>query len=154
MELSINGARYTVDAAPGRPLVYVLRDDLGLTGTKFGCGAGRCGACTVLLDDSLCAPARPPWAPLARPAGKPRPAWPLHPGRPLDGRPEQPSLGDVPLIVLSAAEPDSRARFVALHEGLAQTLSSRGRHVLVPGADHFSISAAVGELLATATKTR
>jgi aerobic-type carbon monoxide dehydrogenase small subunit (CoxS/CutS family) len=51
MELTINGARYTVDAAPGRPLVYLLRDDLGLTGTKFGCGAGHCGACTVLLDD-------------------------------------------------------------------------------------------------------
>jgi pimeloyl-ACP methyl ester carboxylesterase len=82
----------------------------------------------------------------------------------------QPSLGDVPLIVLSAGEPDmgfppdSRARFIALHEGLAQTLSSRGRHVLVPGADHFSIvtdpqyaqmvSAAAGELLAAATPTR
>jgi aerobic-type carbon monoxide dehydrogenase small subunit (CoxS/CutS family) len=52
MELTINGVRYTVDAAPGRPLVYVLRDDLGLTGTKFGCGAGHCGACTVLLDET------------------------------------------------------------------------------------------------------
>lgn len=52
MELTINGARYLVDTSPGRPLVYVLRDDLGLTGTKFGCGAGHCGACTVLLDDA------------------------------------------------------------------------------------------------------
>jgi len=51
VELTINGALYTVDAAAGRPLVYVLRDDLGLTGTKFGCGTGHCGACTVLLDD-------------------------------------------------------------------------------------------------------
>lgn len=52
MELTINGAVYSVDVASGRPLVYVLRDDLGLTGTKFGCGAGHCGACTVLLDDT------------------------------------------------------------------------------------------------------
>jgi aerobic-type carbon monoxide dehydrogenase small subunit (CoxS/CutS family) len=51
LELTINGTRYAFDADLGRPLVYVLRDDLGLTGTKFGCGAGHCGACTVLIDD-------------------------------------------------------------------------------------------------------
>lgn len=50
MELTINGKLYTIDASPGRPLALVLRDDLGLTGTKYGCGAGHCGACTVLLD--------------------------------------------------------------------------------------------------------
>ena len=44
-----NGAR-TVSAAPGTPLLYVLRDELALNGPKFGCGLGQCGACTVLLD--------------------------------------------------------------------------------------------------------
>ncbi|GIV87899.1 MAG: oxidoreductase [Chloroflexus sp.] len=50
MELIINGQRYTVADEPTRPLLYVLRDELGLTGTKFGCGAGICGACTVHIN--------------------------------------------------------------------------------------------------------
>lgn len=45
--LRINGARRSVDAPGDTPLLWVLRDDLALTGTKFGCGAGLCGACTV-----------------------------------------------------------------------------------------------------------
>jgi aerobic-type carbon monoxide dehydrogenase small subunit (CoxS/CutS family) len=49
-ELSVNGHRYRVDARVGRALAQVLRDDLGLTGTKIACGEGHCGACTVLLD--------------------------------------------------------------------------------------------------------
>jgi aerobic-type carbon monoxide dehydrogenase small subunit (CoxS/CutS family) len=49
-ELHVNGATRAVDADPGRSLLSVLRDDLGLTGTKYGCGEGRCGACTVLID--------------------------------------------------------------------------------------------------------
>ncbi len=49
-ELQINGARVKIDAEPGRFLLGVLRDDLGLTGSKYGCGEGRCGACTVLVD--------------------------------------------------------------------------------------------------------
>jgi len=49
-ELIINGARKKVDAEPDRSLLSVLRDDLDLTGTKYGCGEGQCGACTVLLD--------------------------------------------------------------------------------------------------------
>jgi aerobic-type carbon monoxide dehydrogenase small subunit (CoxS/CutS family) len=49
-ELSVNGHRYRVDAPVGRALAQVLRDDLGLTGTKIACGEGHCGACTVLLD--------------------------------------------------------------------------------------------------------
>jgi isoquinoline 1-oxidoreductase alpha subunit len=48
--LKINGETIVVDAAPGTPLLWVLRDELGLTGTKFGCGVASCGACTVHID--------------------------------------------------------------------------------------------------------
>jgi len=47
--LNVNGAARTVEADPDTPLLYVLRNDLALTGTKFGCGLAQCGACTVLL---------------------------------------------------------------------------------------------------------
>ena len=50
MQLTINGARHEVDALPDMPLLWVLRDVLGFTGTKFGCGMAQCGACTVHLD--------------------------------------------------------------------------------------------------------
>lgn len=50
MELTINGKRIEVQSDPGEALLWVLRDELGLTGTKFGCGAGICGSCTVHLD--------------------------------------------------------------------------------------------------------
>jgi aerobic-type carbon monoxide dehydrogenase small subunit (CoxS/CutS family) len=50
ISLNINGADYHVNAADGEMLLYVLRDRLNLTGTKYGCGEGQCGACTVLLD--------------------------------------------------------------------------------------------------------
>ena len=46
----VNGRRRTVDVSPDTPLLWVLRDTLGLTGTKFGCGMALCGACTVHLD--------------------------------------------------------------------------------------------------------
>src|SRR4029079_13405130 len=49
-DLTINGQRYPLTADVGRSLASVLRDDLGLTGTKIGCNEGHCGACTVLLD--------------------------------------------------------------------------------------------------------
>jgi aerobic-type carbon monoxide dehydrogenase small subunit (CoxS/CutS family) len=49
-ELTINGDRYEVEAPVERSLAAVLREDLGLTGTKVACGEGHCGACTVLLD--------------------------------------------------------------------------------------------------------
>ncbi len=48
--LNVNGERHTIDAEPDMPLLWVLRDRLGLVGTKFGCGVGLCGACTVHLD--------------------------------------------------------------------------------------------------------
>ena len=48
--LKINGKAINVDAEPDTPLLWVLRDTLGMTGTKFGCGAGLCGACTVHID--------------------------------------------------------------------------------------------------------
>jgi len=48
--LSINGRSVTVDAAPDTPLLWVLRDHLGMTGTRFGCGMALCGACTVHVD--------------------------------------------------------------------------------------------------------
>jgi nicotinate dehydrogenase subunit A len=50
LELDVNGARCRVEAEPGTPLLYVLRNDLGLVGTRFGCGAAMCGACYVLVD--------------------------------------------------------------------------------------------------------
>ena len=52
MDLLINGKARSVDAAPDTPLLYVLRDDLGLNAAKYGCGLGQCGACTVLIDDA------------------------------------------------------------------------------------------------------
>jgi aerobic-type carbon monoxide dehydrogenase small subunit (CoxS/CutS family) len=52
MELVVNGVRRVIKSDPDRPLLYVLRDELDLTGAKYGCGEGQCGACTVLLDGS------------------------------------------------------------------------------------------------------
>jgi aerobic-type carbon monoxide dehydrogenase small subunit (CoxS/CutS family) len=49
-EIDVNGARRRIDADAERSLLSVLRDDLDLTGSKYGCGEGRCGACTVLID--------------------------------------------------------------------------------------------------------
>jgi nicotinate dehydrogenase subunit A len=48
--LRVNGAEHVLEAAPATPLVYVLRNDLKLKGTRFGCGTGNCGSCTVLFD--------------------------------------------------------------------------------------------------------
>ncbi|MFC2971364.1 (2Fe-2S)-binding protein [Azotobacter bryophylli] len=50
MELTINGKKRQVDVAPDTPLLWVIREELGLTGTKYGCGVAQCGACTVLAD--------------------------------------------------------------------------------------------------------
>lgn len=50
MKLTVNGTAHEVDADPSTPLLYVLRNDLGLNGAKYGCGLGQCGACTVMVD--------------------------------------------------------------------------------------------------------
>ena len=50
MQLNVNGKNHSSTAAPDTPLLWVLRDELNLTGTKFGCGVAACGACTVHLD--------------------------------------------------------------------------------------------------------
>ena len=50
IELNINGRTHAIDADPQTPLLYVLRDHLALSGAKFGCGLGQCGACTVMVD--------------------------------------------------------------------------------------------------------
>ena len=50
ISLNVNGKRYDVDVSPDMPLLWVIRDAVGLTGTKFGCGLSQCGACTVHLD--------------------------------------------------------------------------------------------------------
>lgn len=49
-KLNVNGKNYTIAAEPDEPLLWILRDDLRLTGSKFGCGVGVCGACSVLID--------------------------------------------------------------------------------------------------------
>ena len=65
--LSVNGTDAKADVEPDTPLLWVLRDTLGLTGTKFGCGAGLCGACTVHVEG---APARSCQLPVSSMAGK------------------------------------------------------------------------------------
>ena len=67
IRFTLNGKAVQLTSDPGRMLVWVLRTDLGHTGTKVGCGAGLCGACTVLLDDE---PALSCSTPLADVAGK------------------------------------------------------------------------------------
>ena len=67
ISLKINGKPTTVNAEPDTPLLWVLRDDVGLTGTKFGCGASFCGACTVHLDG---VPVRSCQTPLSSAEGK------------------------------------------------------------------------------------
>ena len=49
INLRVNGASHTVDVEPSTPLLYILRNDLGIQGPRFGCGLGQCGACTVLI---------------------------------------------------------------------------------------------------------
>jgi len=59
-DVNVNGRRQSVDVAPETPLLWVLRDDLQLTGTKFGCGVAQCGACTVHLNGKPTRACTPP----------------------------------------------------------------------------------------------
>jgi isoquinoline 1-oxidoreductase subunit alpha len=65
--LKVNGKTHKVNSDPGTPLLWVLRDSLGLTGTKYGCGMAQCGACTVHLDGQ---PARSCITPVSAAVGK------------------------------------------------------------------------------------
>lgn len=65
--VTINGQRQVADTDPATPLLWVLRETFGLTGTKFGCGVAQCGACTVILDGDA---VRSCVTPLARAEGK------------------------------------------------------------------------------------
>jgi isoquinoline 1-oxidoreductase alpha subunit len=65
--LNVNGKTHSVDAEPSTPLLWVIRDSLGMIGTKFGCGAALCGACTVHLDGK---PIRSCSTPVSATAGK------------------------------------------------------------------------------------
>jgi nicotinate dehydrogenase subunit A len=67
LSFRINGRAHTVDVDPECPLLYVLRDDVGLNNPRFGCGLGQCGACTVLVNG---VPTRSCMLPAARAAGK------------------------------------------------------------------------------------
>ena len=66
-DLTVNGTRHTIDADPVTPLLWVIRDHVGLTGTKFSCGIGQCGACTVHVDGQ---PVRSCSVPAAMAVGK------------------------------------------------------------------------------------
>ncbi len=66
IQLTVNGQRHQVDVAPDTPLLWVLRDTLQLTGTKYGCGQALCGACTVHIDG---VPARACMTPVSAAAG-------------------------------------------------------------------------------------
>ena len=68
MKLTVNGVEHDVDATPDTPLLWVLRDLVGLTGTKYGCGMAQCGACTVHLDGQ---PMRSCVLPVSAVAGRP-----------------------------------------------------------------------------------
>lgn len=65
--LTVNGTRKVADSDPATPLLWVLRESFGLTGTKFGCGVAQCGACTVILDGDA---VRSCVTPIARAEGK------------------------------------------------------------------------------------
>jgi nicotinate dehydrogenase subunit A len=67
LSLRVNGKGHAIDADPDCPLLYVLRDDIGLNNPRFGCGLGQCGACTVLVNQ---VPTRSCMLPVGRAAGK------------------------------------------------------------------------------------
>ena len=91
MQLDINGRTVEADAAPDTPLLWVLRDTLGMTGTKFGCGMAQCGACTVHVDGT---PTRSCTTSGSRPKRSPRSQGKARALRPVSGRPCRPESVD------------------------------------------------------------
>jgi nicotinate dehydrogenase subunit A len=67
ISLTVNGKKHVVDVSPDTPLLYVLRNDLGLNGPKFGCGLGQCGSCTVIMNGAA---VRACVMPIAQAAGR------------------------------------------------------------------------------------
>ncbi|MBM3343375.1 MAG: (2Fe-2S)-binding protein [Betaproteobacteria bacterium] len=65
--LNVNGRNYTIDVEPGMPLLWAIREHIGLTGTKYGCGVAQCGSCTVHIDG---APVRSCVMPVSAAEGK------------------------------------------------------------------------------------
>jgi aerobic-type carbon monoxide dehydrogenase small subunit (CoxS/CutS family) len=94
IELDVNGRRHHLDVEASRSLLSVLRDELALTGAKYGCGEGQCGACTVLLGERavracqtpVSAATGHPVTTIERRAGARRPAAPRAAGVPRRGR--------------------------------------------------------------------
>src|SRR2546428_11285365 len=62
--LKVNGKTHALDVDPSTPLLYILRNDLGLQGPRFGCGLGQCGACTVIINGAAGRPCGAPCAPV------------------------------------------------------------------------------------------
>jgi len=75
LQLQVNGKTVQSHSDADTPLLWVLRDELGMTGTKFGCGSGLCGACTVHLTVTLSVHAKPKSAPLLAKKSAPLKAW-------------------------------------------------------------------------------
>jgi isoquinoline 1-oxidoreductase subunit alpha len=65
IEVQVNGRSYSIESDPNTPLLWVIREELGLTGTKFGCGIGACGACSVHIDGQVTRSCRIPVSSLA-----------------------------------------------------------------------------------------
>jgi len=65
IEVEVNGKSFSIEADPNTPLLWVIREEIGLTGTKFGCGIGVCGACSVHLDGQVARSCRIPVAAVA-----------------------------------------------------------------------------------------
>jgi hypothetical protein len=66
LSLNVNGKVHSIDVDPDIPLLYALRNDIGLNNPRFGCGLAQCGACTVHLDDDSCRPSQPVRSPPQR----------------------------------------------------------------------------------------
>ena len=114
VELEINGARHRLEVDAERTLLSVLRDDLGLTGTKYGCGEGQCGACTVLIDGQ---PARSCTTRAANLGGRKITTIEglAHDGRPAPGAAGVPGCGCDAVRLLHRGHDHGRRRAIGAH---------------------------------------